>query len=142
MRTLLAVAAAAGLSVVAAPALAQSCCPSGGSGTPARVASVGLGESAPVAQNVSADPEWSVYEFARDGIRYLQINDIHGVVRAAVGNVGGVAWIMPMGADVNRVVLGTQTTEGEVIYSSEVWVVKLIKGANGVSWVVVPQREG
>ncbi|PPT93242.1 hypothetical protein XthCFBP4691_01120 [Xanthomonas theicola] len=125
---------------IGAAAHAQGCCPSGGSGTPAgKVAATGLGESAPNAVDLSADPEWSVYEFEREGIRYVQINDLRGVVRAAAGAVGDRAWVMPMGTDVARVAIASDSQLGSVIYSSGDFEVRVIKGASGVSWVVTPR---
>ncbi|QEN95495.1 hypothetical protein F0H33_09710 [Xanthomonas translucens pv. undulosa] len=124
-----------GAAMFASPAIAMACCPGGGSGTPA---AKGLGESAPKATNLSADPEWSVYEFLRDGISYLQINDSRGVVRAAVGRIDSTAWVMPMGADVESVAVAPSSMVGTIIYSSDHFVVRALKGSNGVSWVVVP----
>lgn len=132
------VAAAVGVLAIAVPA-AHACCPSGGSGSPSAIKSIGLGESAPAASNQSMDPEWRVYEFAKDGIRYLQINDSVGTVRAGIGSVSGLAWVMPMGVDAGRVVVRARSTEGVPVYSSEIGVVRVIKGAKGVSkWIVVP----
>lgn len=131
---------AAALTGHAANAAAQ-CCPSGGSGVPqGKTASTGLGEAAPAAANLSVDPAWSVYQFQRDGITYLQINDARGNVRAAVGRIGDTAWVMPMGRDVDAVTIASSATAGAVVYSSADFVVRVVSGANGVSWMIVPLR--
>ncbi|UYB51188.1 hypothetical protein OCJ37_14460 [Xanthomonas sp. AM6] len=124
-----------GAILIGSPVAAIACCPSGGSGTPA---AKGLGESSPQTTNLSVDPEWGVYEFLRDGISYLQINDSRGVVRAAVGRIDSTAWVMPMGSDVDSVTIAPSSTVGTIVYSSDHFVVRALKGTNGVSWVIVP----
>jgi hypothetical protein len=58
-----------------------------------------------------------VYQFERDGIRYLQVNDSAGVVRAAVGRIENTFWVLPIGSDADHVLIddtsapvGTPTT--------------------------------
>lgn len=117
--------------------IAAACCPTGGSGVPK--ASTGLGESLPPAQDLAADPAWQVYEFERGGIRYLQINDSTGTVRAAVGRVDDVLWVMPVGTDADRVSLEpTPTTSGSrtVLYRSTDIEVVRISDAAGERWEV------
>ncbi len=97
--TVLSVALFAASLLMSSPVLAQ-CCPTGG-GAPK--ATSGLGQSAPLATDLAVDPEWQIYEFERGGIRYTQINDGSGKVRAAVGRVDGVFWVMPIGSDTDRV---------------------------------------
>ncbi|WLA02775.1 hypothetical protein [Xanthomonas translucens] len=113
------------------------CCPSGGTVPPAK-AKTGLGEATPAAANLSADPAWKVYQFERDGITYLQINDIAGGVRSAVGRVGDTAWVMPVGVDADRVSIASSSVLGTVVYSSDDFVVRVVKGAKKLSWIVVP----
>lgn len=84
-------------------AWAKCSCPDDGRDSPA--ASRGLGESFPAAADLAADAAWQVYEFQRDGVRYVQINDSTGTVRAAAGRIGGTAWIMPIGTDADRVAI-------------------------------------
>ena len=92
-----------GLCAMAASPLAYAkCgCPSDGAGAPA--AASGLGQEFPVAPDLAADSAWQVYEFERDGIRYTQVNDQYGNVRAAVGRIGTTFWTMPIGSDADRV---------------------------------------
>ncbi len=88
--------------VLVSPAAWAKCsCPDDGRDSPA--ASRGLGESSPDAVDLATDAAWQVYEFQRDGVRYVQVNDSAGTVRAAAGRIGGTAWVMPIGADADRV---------------------------------------
>lgn len=88
----------------ASPLAAAKCgCPDDGHGAPKMA--FGLGEAFPQAPDLAADPGWQVYEFERDGIRYVQINDASGTVRAAVGRIDDTLWVMPIGTDADRVLL-------------------------------------
>lgn len=129
--------AVAGVAALVAGGAFAQCCPSGGTGLPA---SKGLGESAPAAQNLSIDPAWSVYQFERDGIAYLQINDVQGRVRVAVARAGDTAWVMPMGIDVDKVSISSSSVLGTVVYDSEDFVVRFVSGSSP-SWIVVPLRK-
>ena len=110
-----------------------ACCPSDGNTSPK--AARGLGESTPAA----ADAAWQIYEFERDGVRYTQINDSGGNVRAAVGRVEGVFWVMPIRSDTDRVsvqALPAPSGQRKVLYrTSEVEVV-LHRTATGDYWEV------
>ena len=89
--------------VVASPfSFAQCGCSDDGHGAPL-LGGNSLGQSFPPAGLIAQDTAWQVYEFQRDGVRYLQINDRVGNVRAAIGLIGGTAWVLPMGTDVDRV---------------------------------------
>lgn len=48
----------------------------------------GLGQAYPAAADRSADPEWRLYIFERDGFSYFQINDLNGHVEAIIGKAG------------------------------------------------------
>lgn len=132
-----------GLALAASPLVSQACCPSDGNGIAA--ASSGLGESYPsLAQDLAADSSWKVYEFQRDGIRYLQINDSKGVVRTAVGRIDDTFWVLPIGVDANRVFVPGGTTSIPTYYSAkrvyrseeiEVW---LYQTSSGDWWAVKP----
>jgi hypothetical protein len=105
--------AAAGLALaVLAPAsaIAQGAAPASG-----------LGQSWPNATDVSASPHWHVYVFERNGIRYVQINDLSGKVRAAFARSGGSFLALPVGVDASRVAtpqepLAATTQAGEIVY--------------------------
>lgn len=120
-----------------APMMAWACCPSDGKTSPS--ASRGLGESVPPALDLATDAAWQVYEFERDGVRYTQINDSAGVVRAAVGRIGATAWVLPIGRDADRVRLpGDALPTGNtrvLLRSKEVEVVLIENGATQYWWV-------
>mgnify|MGYP001058030533 CR=1 FL=1 len=82
----------------------------------------GLGQSWPNATDVSASPHYHVYVFNKDGIRYFQINDLNGNVRAAVAVANGVVLTLPIGLDAAEVTHSTapQTSNGsETVYSDK-----------------------
>ncbi|KAB0531391.1 hypothetical protein CAI18_11315 [Xanthomonas citri pv. punicae] len=95
--------------LLSGPALAQSggCC-AGGVGASA---TTGLGERSPAAAaNLTLDPAWPIYEFQRDGVTYLQINDASGGVRAVVARIDNAMWVLPMGKDADRVSVPSANT--------------------------------
>ncbi|MFC6841913.1 hypothetical protein [Xanthomonas theicola] len=116
--------------------VAQACCPDGGHG--AAVAVTGLGERAPKAENLALDPTWRIYEFERDGVTYLQINDLTGTVRAGVGQIKDTLWVLPMGKDVARVVLPAKNAglHGTVAYRTSRFTVRAVPNTAGDAWVV------
>lgn len=136
IRNRIALVAAVLMASVAAPAAA--CCPSGGNG----IASArGLGESSPDAIDVSTDVSLSVYQFARSGVNYTQINDVNGGVRAAVGNIGSTAWVLPLGTDADRVLLpGDSVPAGirRTIYKSPKIEVIKVETPTGLYWLMLP----
>jgi hypothetical protein len=103
--------------------------------------STGLGQSWPNATDVSASPHWHVYVFERSGIRYVQINDLGGKVRAAFAASNGNFLALPVGADAARVATPQEPqaaavgTKGEVVYhdaSMNVLVAPMAAGTVGV----------
>lgn len=122
--------------LLASAGAAQACCPDGGHGTPA--VGAGLGESLPKARNLALDPAWRIYEFQRDGVTYLQINDVAGTVRAAVGRINDTLWVLPMGADVARVTLAPKaaSTQGSMVYQTSGFVVRVVPGSGSNAWEV------
>lgn len=100
-------------------ARAQCGCPSGGGDAP--TSSNGLGEPMPDAIDLASDPAWQVYAFERDGIRYLQINDSAHQPRAAIGQIGPTAWVLPIGLDADRVRIedGVRSTTARLVYRDE-----------------------
>lgn len=82
----------------------------------------GLGQSWPNATDVSASPHYHVYVFRKDGIRYFQINDLNGNVRAAVAVAGGVVLTLPIGldaADVTHSATYQVSNATETVYSDK-----------------------
>ncbi len=125
--------------LVASPfARAQCGCPDDGHGAPI-MGGAGLGESFPATIDLAPDPAWQVYEFARDGIRYVQINDKAGRVRAAVGRIEDTLWVLPIGSDADRVSLSTSPLSkagGRPIYRSNEVEVVLYRGGNQDRWII------
>ncbi|WP_313179718.1 hypothetical protein [Stenotrophomonas sp.] len=97
--------AAGGIMLLAvAPAYAGG--PSDFHGKP--LATAGLGQSAPLAVNLSQDPAWLLYGFQRDGVTYLQVNDLMGNVQLIIGNAGGTYFVLPAGSNRAKVSLPEQ----------------------------------
>jgi hypothetical protein len=120
-----------------ATASAKCGCPGDGHGTP--TADSGLGQEFPAAQDLAADAAWQVYEFERDGIRYTQINDQFGNVRAAIGRIEDTFWTMPIGIDADRVVTdGASVPAGvpSVLFRSDEVEVVLYQNGLQQNWVV------
>lgn len=101
----------------------------------------GLGQAWPNATDVSASPHWHVYVFQRDGIRYIQVNDLNGRVHAAVAASGGQFLVLPIGVDSQNVSTPDQpvttTTDTTASTSSE-----LIYDDSSVQVTVTPMTSG
>ena len=82
--------------IVALPAMAQQ-------QTGVSQQQSGFGQSWPQAKNVSAAPGWRVYVFVQDEVKYIQVNDLVGTVRATVATANGYFLVLPLGADAQRV---------------------------------------
>lgn len=130
--------AAGVLAAAGSPAANAGCgCPSDGNGAPA--AASGLGQEAPAAPDLATDTAWQVYEFERDGIRYTQVNDQTGRVRAAVGRIGDTFWVMPIGSDADRVTLqGESAPAGvpQLLFQSQDVEVLLYQDGTTQRWQV------
>ncbi|WP_115511924.1 MULTISPECIES: hypothetical protein [Xanthomonas] len=117
----------------------------------------GLGERSPAAAtNLALDSAWSIYEFQRDGVTYLQINDTAGLVRAVVARVDNALWTLPMGKDADRVILPAANSiwadtapttssdelgpSAKVVYRTENFTVHVERQANGERWKVAPSQ--
>lgn len=115
-----------------------ACCPSDGNGS--QIQRMGLGEQHPAAPDLAPDSAWNVYQFERDGIRYVQINDRDGHVRAAVGRIEDLLWVLPVGSDADRVSTPGNpapekaTSIGQVIFRSSDLVLRRYESANGDAW--------
>ncbi len=130
--------------MVAGPGLAQeapmACCVGEPHWSPK--AAAGLGDSAPLASNVSQSSRWGVYKFERGGFTYLQINDRTGKVRAIIGNEGTLFWALPAGGAADRVSLpgevlpipaGAKRAE---LYNNGRMVLAAYESAGGILWSV------
>ncbi|WP_266157469.1 hypothetical protein [Dyella silvatica] len=97
----------------------------------------GLGQSWPNARDVSTSPNWHVYVFERDGVRYIQINDLNGAVRAALATANGEYLVLPMGKDAQHV--GTpqkplstiSPSPSETIYRDKATQIQMAPQSNG-----------
>jgi hypothetical protein len=78
----------------------------------------GLGQSWPNAADVSANPNWHVYVFFLDGIKYVQINDLNGGVHAALSTAAGTVLVLPVGRDSRNVKTSpaTNSSGGQTVY--------------------------
>lgn len=130
-------AASLAAAMLVLPSMASACCPSDDKTAPKAV--LGLGESSPPAVDMASDPAWNIYEFERGGVRYTQVNDSSGGVRAAVGRIGDTAWVLPIGRDADRVLLpGDALPAGNarlLLRSKEVEVMLIENGATQYWWV-------
>ncbi|WP_052949862.1 hypothetical protein [Dyella japonica] len=101
------------------------------------VPSSGLGQSWPNTTDVSASPHWHVYVFQRNGVRYVQINDLNGKVRAAFATASGSFLALPVGSDAARVATPDEplpaagNTKGDIVYQDST-----------VKVLVAPQADG
>lgn len=101
-------------------------------GTP----SSGLGEAWPNATDVSASPHFHVYLFNRDGIRFIQVNDLGGTVRGAIATANGTVLVLPIGVDAAHVnaanaQTATPSSASETVYQDQ-----------AVSVSATPQSDG
>jgi len=99
----------------------------------------GLGQSWPNAADVSASPHWHVYVFERNGVRYVQINDLGGKVRAAFAASNGHVMTLPVGSDAARVATPEEplpvsgSTAGDIVYQDAAVKVLVAPQANGTT---------
>jgi hypothetical protein len=129
--------------IIASPFASAGCgCPDDGHVAPVvppTIGRSGLGEPFPATVDVAPDPAWQVYEFVRDGIRYVQVNDKAGRVRAAVGRIDGTFWVLPIGSDVDRVSispLASPPVGSRSIYRSNDVEVVLARSGHEDRWII------
>jgi hypothetical protein len=111
--------------------------------------STGLGQAWPNAADVSASPHYHVYVFARDGIRYIQINDLGGTVLAAVAVANNEALVLPVGVDSQYVTTSQVNDESakasddaQSVYSDGVTQITATPASNGVVRINVGMTDG
>lgn len=95
----------------------------------------------PDAIDLASDPAWQVYEFERDGIRYLQINDTANSARVAIGQIGETAWVLPIGRDADRVSIQADAqppVTGRTVYRDDKVEVVHYRQSNQDRWIVRP----
>jgi len=117
-----------------------ACCMSDPNTSPKAMS--GLGQSAPLAANVSQLSAWNVFKFQRDGITYLQVNDRSGKVRVTIGNVDETFWALPVGTSSDRVSVpgkvlsipaGSRRAE---VYNNGFMVLAAYESAGGILWSI------
>lgn len=95
----------------------------------------GLGQSWPNALDQSADPNWHVYVFERDGMRYIQVNDRNGTVHAAIGRAGNTLFALPVRADAQYVEVApaanTTASAQQTVYQDDSLTVMAAPQGNG-----------
>jgi hypothetical protein len=111
--------------------------------------STGLGQAWPNAADVSANPNYHVYVFQRDGVRYIQINDLGGTVLAAVAVANNEALVLPVGVDSQYVKTSKISGESEkasgsaqTVYSDGATQVTATPASNGVVQINVGMTDG
>ncbi|WP_354282271.1 hypothetical protein [Stenotrophomonas sp. 2619] len=126
---------------------AAACCPSDGNGI--ALAKSGMGESLPLAVNLSQDPNWLVYGFERDGISYYQVNDLAGQVRVIVGKIDDQFFTLPAGKSPartslpsQRLVVPSNAVRREVYRRAEFALVVYGEGNDAIWSVEVPANGG
>ncbi|PMQ04195.1 hypothetical protein DyAD56_16020 [Dyella sp. AD56] len=79
----------------------------------------GLGQSWPNAQDVSANPQFHVYVFAVNGLKFIQVNDVNGTVRGGVAASpdGTSSLALPLGAGQLQAVTDSAPADGVTVYS-------------------------
>ncbi|WP_152593490.1 hypothetical protein [Stenotrophomonas maltophilia] len=108
----------------------------------AAVSKAGLGETNPAAADISADPAWQVYAFQRDGMVYLQVNDLTGQVKLIIGNAAGAYFALPAGKSAALVSLPGQrltvpsTAKRSEVYRAQDVVLVRYATADGDIWSI------
>jgi hypothetical protein len=96
----------------------------------------GLGQAWPNAADLSTSPAWHVYVFVKDGVEYVQVNDLNGTVHAAIGTAGGTTIVLPVGADSQHVTTAassTPTSNTVTVYKDAATTVTATPQSNGTT---------
>lgn len=103
----------------------------------------GLGQAWPNAADQSASPNWRVYVFYLNGIKYVQVNDLNGTVHAAVGAASGTVVVLPVGVDAQRVQSATSTASSAAttVYSDGATIITATPQSTGGTTFNVQQAQ-
>lgn len=94
----------------------------------------GLGSSQPNQVDVSTNPQFHVYEWVRNSVLYVQVNDAAGNVQFAVATGGGEVLVLPIGSpDAVQVLASSANTDGTVVYSDSNILIRQVTGGYAVS---------
>jgi hypothetical protein len=99
--------------------------------------STGLGQAWPNAADVSVSPHYHVYRFVRDGIQYIQVNDLGGTVHAAIAAANGTVLVLPIGVDAAK---AKSATAGTAAIASS--MTETVYQDTNVSVSAIPQSDG
>lgn len=102
----------------------------------------GLGQAWPNAADVSANPNWHVYVFVLNGIKYIQVNDLNGNVHAAVGTANGTSIVLPVGVDSQNVATSSSTTTNSSSTTSSVSSSTTVYSDSATTVTATPQSNG
>ena len=102
----------------------------------------GLGQAWPNATDVSANPNWHVYVFVLNGIKYIQVNDLNGNVHAAVGTANGTSIVLPVGVDSQNVATSSSTTTSSSSTTSSVSTSTTVYSDSATTVTATPQSNG
>ncbi|MGC1550667.1 MAG: hypothetical protein WA777_19270 [Rhodanobacter sp.] len=107
--------------------------------------SIGLGQAWPNAQDVSRSSQFHVYVFVRDGVRYIQVNDLGGNIRVAFATANGQFLVLPTGIDASRAntsqALSVQNTVSSV-YNDGTVQVGVRSSNSGLVWTAASVNVG
>ncbi|GLQ48784.1 hypothetical protein ACFFJT_17440 [Dyella flava] len=92
--------------------------------------STGLGQAWPNAADVSVSPHFHVYLFVREGVRYIQVNDLNGTVLGAVAVADHVVLTLPVGVDAAYVTTSSSSS-GETVYRDGATQITALAADNG-----------
>jgi hypothetical protein len=102
--------------------------------------STGLGQSWPNATDVSVSPHYHVYVFIRDGIRYIQVNDLSGTVRGAIAVADHVVLVLPVGVDAQYV--STSKANAQTTSTTDASTAETVYSDNAMQITATPESAG
>jgi hypothetical protein len=113
-------------------------CASGTAFAQTATPATGLGQAWPNAADQSSSPNWHVYVFVLNGVKYIQVNDLNGTVHAAVGTVSGATFALPMGVDAQNVATDSSSSSStssttQTIYNDGTTTVTATPQSNGTT---------
>jgi hypothetical protein len=106
----------------------------------------GLGQAWPNAADVSTSPNWHVYVFVLNGVKYVQVNDLNGTVHAAVATANGTVMELPVGVDAQNVTTTTQATSSsssatQTVYNDGSTTITATPQSNGATQIRAAETE-
>jgi hypothetical protein len=111
-------------------------CASGTAFAQTATPATGLGQAWPNATDQSSSPNWHVYVFVLNGVKYIQVNDLNGTVHAAVGTISGATFALPMGVDAQNVTTSSSSSSSsstQTIYNDGTTTVTATPQSNGTT---------